>query len=178
VYGRLIAILVAVTLGLIATVFFFNWLWIRAFGPAMGPPMRGQQVENRKALREEHAAREAAKREKARYSPEILNKAAQVTPPRALNATEFDPRTGRVHWPELLLAAEYELPRGELEQWLRDRASDSVDDKSSENARSAAARMHSILRENIKSVPADEYIAARSFLESLMQSIQPERPAR
>lgn len=34
-YGRLITILVVVTLGLIATVFFFNWLWIRAFGPGV-----------------------------------------------------------------------------------------------------------------------------------------------
>jgi hypothetical protein len=174
-YGRLLMMLVAVTLGLIATVFFFNWLWIRAFGPgvAFQGPTGVQRTVDRKALRAEHAAREAAKREKAKYSPEILTEAARVTPRRVLSASEYDPKTGRVEWPALLLASEYETPRGELEHCLQDRANGAFDERRAANAQAAAARMQSILRENIKNVPTDDYIAARSFLESLTQSIQP-----
>jgi hypothetical protein len=174
-YGRLIAILVAVTLGLIATVFFFNWLWIRAFGPGVvqQQPTPAQRTEDRKELQAQNAARVAARREREKYSPEILREAARVAAPKALSESEFNPKTGRVRWPELLLASEYESPRGELEQLLQQRATGSLDDEGQAKARTAAEQMRSTLRANIRNLPADDYLAAQRFLESLTHSIQP-----
>ncbi|MSR56467.1 MAG: hypothetical protein EXS05_02200 [Planctomycetaceae bacterium] len=176
-YGRLITILVFVLLGLMATVFAFNWLWAKAFGPGGGPGQhqaqktREETAEDRKKLKEEHRAKVKENIEKNKHSTETLTKAAQSAVPQPLSASEFDPNTGKVAWPEVLLTDDYKKTRQRLERLLKQRAA-SPDDSTAQ-AHAAAEELLDLLKEHIKDLPSNDYIATRKFLESLAHSLKP-----
>jgi hypothetical protein len=118
-------------------------------------------------MREANQAFQIQARERNRHSAEALAQAAASDLPRRLNSDELDPVTGRVAWPEALMDELYAPLRTDLEQLfaLRARTTGTV---------ATAAKIHAdlrdmlaILRSNIDSLPANDFIAARKFIDAL-----------
>lgn len=105
--------------------------------------------------------------DRSRHSPEVLALAAAAEVPRALSSNELDPATGQIAWPEVLLGREYALMRSELEQLFHDRALSTIGADTVRKIREDTATMLEILRSNIETMPAGDYIAARKFIEGL-----------
>lgn len=86
--------------------------------------------------------------------------------PTPLSVAELDPYTGKISWPAALESVQYEELRGELEEMLLLRTHTRTDDNSAEIHQKARA-MQAELKKNIRGMPANDYIAARKFLDSL-----------
>jgi hypothetical protein len=138
---------------------------------------RSRYLDNRKKWQEnylqgqeQHQKMQAEKFARSRHSPEALAAAAASGVPRLLSPDALDPVTGHITWPEVLLADDYAAPRKELEQLFELRAKTTHTTGTSDKIRAATATLSEALRKNIMNVPANEYIAARKFLDSLDSS--------
>ena len=182
-YGRLITLLVVVLFGLIGTYLGLQWIQVKMFGNA-GPPKNTQQthaskledkksnledkkatLEDKKEKKTKYEAKVAEQRAKDYVSPETIARVVREESPRMLSVSQFAPDTGKVTWPELLLADEYEQPRKELERLLKRPA--AISDDNSVKAHAAAEQMITTLKENIRGLSIADYIAAHKFLDSL-----------
>jgi hypothetical protein len=123
--------------------------------------------ENYLQMSEQRSALDAQRYAAARHSPEALNAAAKTALPKALGPDMLDPVTGRITWPEILQDSQYADQRKEIEQLFELRAKTSHGTGTGQKIRSTTARMSEMLRKQIKDLPANEYIAARKFLDSL-----------
>jgi hypothetical protein len=121
---------------------------------------------------EAHQKMMAEKRMREKHSPEALAFAASSSVPRPLSSDALDPVTGAISWPDLLQADQYAAERKELEQLFELRAKTTQTAGTSEAVRSAAGRMTALLRKDVQNVPANEYIAARKFLDSLAWAVR------
>jgi hypothetical protein len=138
---------------------------------------RTKYIDNRKkwtetyfAMRDENRAKQAEKLERGRYSPEVHALAAESGVPKRLSSEAFDPITGKLAWPELLLAPEYEQTRIEVEHLLELHASAGSSDAI--RLQNAVQQMIFLLRSNIRELPTNDYIAARKFLDSLAVTVR------
>ena len=175
-YGRLITLLVVVLFGLIGTYLGLQWIQVKMFGNA-GPPKNTQQthaskledkkakLEDKKEKKAKYEAKVAEQRAKDYVSPETIARVVREESPRMLSVSQIAPDTGKVTWPELLLADEYEQPRKELERLLKRPA--AISDDNSVKAHAAAEQMITTLKENIRDLSIADYIAAHKFLDSL-----------
>jgi hypothetical protein len=139
---------------------------------------RSQFMANSKAwvdtyyeLREQNEARRAARLARERHSPETLAAAARLAIPKPLSSESLDPLTGRIEWPEALKAAKYNRPRERLEQLLEIRATISASAAGKQEIVERAREMIETLKDDIREMPVNDYIAARKFLDSLMSSV-------
>jgi hypothetical protein len=173
--NRIILLMLAVTFGLIAIVWVLNGLWPRSFGGGAisHSPSHAEQVADRKRVREEHDAKEAARRANEKYSPEVLKAAAHSGVPKRLTAEEFDPKTGKVRWPGILLRAEFDTLREKLDRLLAQHAAEPDDAEYQKKADAAAEELVLALKENIRTLDANDYITAHRLLESLVYSLRP-----
>lgn len=175
--NRMIALMVALTLGLIAFVWVLNTLWMRAFGGGgVGVPQqvsREEQVADRTRLREENSARQAEKFARERHSPEALRAAASSGVPTPLSKEDYDPRSGQVRWPEVLRAGAHDALRGEIEMLLARMASEPADEETKKQAHAKVEELFGQLRERIREVPTGDYLVARRFIESLIFMLRP-----
>ncbi len=129
--------------------------------------------QNYQQMREWRTAMDAQKREMDRQSRETLYAATKATPPpRPMAPEALDSVTGQIGWPETLLAGEFEKPRGQIEQLFELRAKTSQAAGTSSKIHAATQEMSRILRSRVETIPANEYIAARKFIDEL------ERTAR
>jgi hypothetical protein len=126
--------------------------------------------ENYLQGQEQHQKMEAERFARSKHSSEALAAAATSDLPRKLSPDALDPVTGRITWPEALLADDYAAPRKELEQLFELRAKTTHTAGTSEKIRAATARLSDMLRKNIQNIPANEYVAARKFLDNLAWS--------
>ncbi|MFN0055829.1 MAG: hypothetical protein ACKV0T_27105 [Planctomycetales bacterium] len=138
---------------------------------------RTKYIDNRKkwtetyfAMKEQNSARAAERLAKSRPSAEAITQAARSGVARPLSTEAFDPLTGKVNWPDLLLADEYAKPRGELDQLLELHTTTSGGDGSAARVQQLVQQMTSTLKSNIQNLPTNEYISARKFLDSLAVS--------
>lgn len=136
---------------------------------------RTKYIDNQKkwtetyfAMRELNDSKQAEKRERNRHSPETLTLAARSSAPGPLSSEVLDPLTGKLHWPDVLQAPEYAGPRTRIEQLFEVRASTGVNN--GHETFLATQQMIEILKSNIQTLPANSYIAARKFLDSLAYS--------
>ena len=99
---------------------------------------------------------------------EQLVRIAQQNAPRPLPAGALDPVSGGVAWPELLRTDDYTPPRTELDDLFAKRAElGGLGFSDQTKARRAVETMFATLKGQIRSVPSDQYVASRSFLNSL-----------
>jgi hypothetical protein len=104
-----------------------------------------------------------------RPTMEQLVRIAQQGAPRPLPAGALDPVSGGVAWPELLKTADYDPQRSELNELLAKRAElGGLGFSDQSKVRQAVDGMFATLKGQIRSVPPDDYVASRSFLNSLV----------
>jgi hypothetical protein len=138
---------------------------------------RSRYLDNKKKwtqnyfqMRERRQALDAQKREKERASRQTLYAATAAAPSRTPAPEALDPVTGRINWPETLLSDDFEKPRKELELLFELRARTSQGAGNSLRIHELTQEMSRILRSKIKDVPANDYMAARKFIDKLEYS--------
>jgi hypothetical protein len=103
-----------------------------------------------------------------RPTMEQLARLAQQGAPRPLPTGALDPVSGGVDWPELLKTADYNSQRTALNELFAKRAElGGLGFSDQTKARQAVDAMFATLKGQIRSVPSDQYVASRSFLNSL-----------
>jgi hypothetical protein len=123
--------------------------------------------ENYFEMKERRQALEVQQREINKHSNEALNAAAKSSLPRTLGPNALDPVTGQITWPEVLQGGEFADLRKQVEQQFELRTKTSNVAGTAQKIHAATQEMSSILRKEIEKVPANEYIAARKFLDGL-----------
>jgi hypothetical protein len=126
-------------------------------------------AENYFQMKERRQAIEVQQREINKQTNEARAAALAAKPPvsRGLGPNALDPLTGRITWPEVLLGRDFDAPRTQIDQSLELRAKTSHGAGTSEKIHAAVNEMLSRLRSQIETIPANQYIAARKFLDAL-----------
>lgn len=120
--------------------------------------------EMRAANRAARAAEEAPP-----PSQEQLARINAARAPKPLSASEIDPISGRIAWPDLLQADEFGKDRAALEQLVSKRAHyGNLGVADAGQASAAIESMSQRLQGQIRSVPPQQYAVSKSFLKSLM----------
>jgi len=108
-----------------------------------------------------------------RHSMEDLVRYAQAGKPSPMSPSELDSVTGGISWPPLLKIGRYDQPRGELEALFAKRATyGGLGFEDQTKLRKATSTMLASLREQIRDVPASDYMASKKFLQSLAYDAQ------
>jgi hypothetical protein len=121
--------------------------------------------------REANQAYQLQKIERNRHSAETLAQAALAELPRRLTSDDIDPTTGKIQWPALLMADEYAVFRSDLEELFEVRVWTSRSPETSARIRDDAHAMMAILRSHVEELAANDFIAARKFLDALDYSV-------
>ena len=124
-------------------------------------------TENYFQMRERRQALDAQKREKQRASRETYYASLAAAPSRAPAPEAFDPVTGRITWPDLLMGRDFEKPRHEIDQLFELRARTSQGAGNTPRIRELTQEMSRILRSLVSKTPANDYMAARKFIDKL-----------
>lgn len=135
---------------------------------------RRNEIENRQILtdtyfemRKANKAYRAAERG-PRASMEDLVRYAQAGKPKQLSPSQVDIVTGAINWPVLLRSEAFAEDRSALEAVFARRASNSViGSKDYLEVKQTTDEMLASLNEQIREVPAYEFMIAKRFLESL-----------
>jgi hypothetical protein len=113
-----------------------------------------------------------AEREKERgprLTPEQLARIAHDGAPRQLNTNQIDPVTGAIRWPGPLQDSEFQSQRGTVDEfaakWVKYGALDYTEQK---QMRENIDSMFDSLKSQISSIPPQDYVACKSFLQSLL----------
>ena len=113
--------------------------------------------------------RRTRKERSPKPTPEELARRARRRAPRALNTNQIDPVTGEVRWPTALQEASFEDQRGTVQEyaakWVKYGALDYNDQK---QVRENIDSMFDSLKSQIQAIPPQDYVASRSFLQSLL----------
>jgi hypothetical protein len=138
---------------------------------------RAQYLQNRSvafqgywAGKEQRSAIDAQKRESSRHSQEALNLAGKYNAPQPLGADFLNLQTGQVVWPKALLDNKYSAQRAEIEKLFELRARTPSGPSSQTQIQAATGELATLLKKNITSTPATDYMKARKFLDSLAVS--------
>jgi len=115
---------------------------------------------------DEHRMFRATQVARNREIAETSARIAVESRPRVLGTDEFDAANGRITWPTVLLTEDYQASRTAIEQALAALASQRGPETEAA-IREAVAGMVAILRTHIEDLPADEYLTARKFLDSV-----------
>jgi hypothetical protein len=124
-------------------------------------------TENYFQMRERRGALDSQKRERQRASRQTYYASLAAAPSRAPAPEALDPVTGRISWPDLLLASEFEKPRQEIDQLFELRARTSQGAGNTLKLRELTQEMSRILRSQVAKTPANDYMAARKFIDKL-----------
>jgi hypothetical protein len=127
-------------------------------------------TENYFHMREQRQALDAQKRERQRASRQALYAATAAAPSRAPAPDALDPVTGRINWPETLLSDDFEKPRKEIDQLFELRARTTQGAGNALRIHELTQEMSQILRSQVARTPANDYMAARKFIDSLEYS--------
>lgn len=135
---------------------------------------RSRYIDNQKKWLETYYARkqmgEAARQERfdriraerQRYSAWQ----AEHSEPR-LTLSDLEPVTGKLDWPAALQSAEFADLRRELNRLFELRAQTDSTPRISQQIYDKARAMQGLLKEKIRDIPTDQYIAARKFLDRM-----------
>ncbi len=137
-----------------------------------------QDIQNRQAatsayfaMQETNRAARAAKRGPRPDEEQLVRMAAQAAP-KPIDASEFDPISGQVKWPELLRGEAFKQQRAVVDQLLVKQAHyGKLGLADHEQVVQALESMIDRLRDMINTVPTQEYIDAKNFLKSLTYGI-------
>lgn len=106
---------------------------------------------------------------KERMSPELLSRVIQAKLPDRLSAAEYNPRTGDLAWPAVLMSPEFDMDRRVIEDAFAQRRGEDVGMTSIfyREVSQRTQRMHGKILAQIDDLPTTDSIAARRFLKSL-----------
>ena len=136
---------------------------------------RKKQIENNEQwtstyfqMRDINKQHRDAELKRRRGNPEDWIRYAQAGRPKPLSSSELDAVTGDIHWPMLLTAKNFDAQRAELQSMFTARAYNGVlgAEDFSKTSR-LIDQMIATLKDGIGDVPAQQYITAKKFLESL-----------
>jgi hypothetical protein len=129
---------------------------------------RQQATQTYFDMQEINRSARAAKRS-PRLSQEQLVRIAADAAPKKLTTNEIDVVSGRIYWPALLQKDEFAGERAALEKLSLKRAQyGSLGIADHEAAGQYIATMSIKLKEQIKTASAQQYVAAKNFLKSVM----------
>jgi len=175
-YRRLFFIFALTMLGLMAMAFVLNRVWEFAFGPGGGATATrapsAEEVAIAKRVEERRAAEEA-RRERLRRHRESGAKSGRQSEP--LGSDQFDPRTGRVAWTERLARDEFQVPRVEFEQLLKELGTQPDNDEIRIALRGIVDNLQLQLDDQIQDLPTMEFMESHRFLRRLRDSVRPSR---
>ncbi len=120
-----------------------------------------------RAANRAYRAAEAAPRPTA----EQIARLARAGAPRPLSPSDVDTVTGRIHWPAVLQQESFAGQRATLDQFAAQVAAHgslSISDQMA--ARRTIEAMFAELKAQIAEVPPQQYVASRSFLNSLIHA--------
>jgi len=113
-----------------------------------------------------------AEREKERGpmpTPEELARRARAAAPRGLTPSQIDPVTGVLYWPAALQDASFESQRSAVDEytskWVKYGGLNYADQT---QVRENIDAMFDSLKSQISSIPPQDYLACRMFLQSLL----------
>ncbi len=137
-----------------------------------------QDIQNRQAatnayfaMQETNRAARAAKRGPRPDEEQLVRMAAQAAP-KPIDASELDPISGQVNWPELLRGDAFQQQRAIVDQLLVKQAQyGKLGVADHEQVVQTLESMIDRLRDMINTVPTQEYINAKNFLKSLTYGI-------
>lgn len=114
-------------------------------------------------------AAERAKERGPRLTPEQLARMARDGAPRGLTANQIDAVTGVLYWPGPLQDANFQTERSSVDdftaKWVKYGGLDYADQR---QVREAIDSMFDGLKSQIRSIPPQDYVACRTFLQSLL----------
>lgn len=132
-------------------------------------------LENREAAVESYyeTRQRAAEWRQAERGPrpdaETIARLARARRPDRLGPDQLERLTGRLHWPVLLRSEAFTDVRSELELLFDRRAyRQYLDTREYLRVRELSGAMQTSLTERIREVPANDYIQAKRFLESVV----------
>jgi len=129
------------------------------------------QVQGVQTFYEMRAAGRAGREMERGPTPasEEFTRRAHAAAPRGLDVSQLDPATGDLHWPGPLQHAEYDSQRSAVDEytlkWVRYGALDLADQR---RVRENITAMFEVLKSQITEIPPQDYLACRSFLQSLL----------
>jgi hypothetical protein len=114
----------------------------------------------------------AAARRSPRLTHEQLVRIAADAAPRPLTVSDVDPVSGRVTWPKVLQDELFAQERGAVDQLVAKQAQyGTLGISDTSRAGEAIQKMAAKLRDQIRNLPTNDYIASKNFLKSLMYSM-------
>lgn len=119
------------------------------------------------------AANRAFRAAEARPRPtsEQIARLARTAAPRPLSSSEVDTVTGRIHWPAALQQDSFADQRAAMEHFASQMAAyGSLNFSDQMAARRTVEAMFADLRSQIAEIPSQQYLASRSFLNSLIHA--------
>lgn len=119
---------------------------------------RAQQI---RPIRPESLGDRAADRERGQRDRE----ADQQRGSEGLTSAEYNPSTGKLHFPAALKDPAFEEERSRLQSLFAMRAAFGAAQERDQQIVETSQRMLSMLKERIEELPPAEYLAARTFLE-------------
>ncbi|QDU09589.1 hypothetical protein [Gimesia aquarii] len=130
--------------------------------------LQSQINEERAKQRQAALDRQAEKNRKMResgLSPYLNASASQDK--ATLTASQFNPATGKINWPESLMGEEYKASREKIQELFSLRNSTGVTSTLSQQISDEAQVMKNILRGQIRNMLPNDYLSARGFIEGL-----------
>ena len=113
-----------------------------------------------------------AEREKERgprLTPEELARIGPRRRPRGLTPSQIDPVSGELYWPAALQDASFQAQRSAVDEctakWVKYGGLDYADQT---QVRENIDAMFDSLKSQISSIPPQDYVACRTFLQSLL----------
>ena len=134
-----------------------------------------QYIENRQAATIAYFAMQETNRaaREARRSPRLTQeqyvRIAKSAVPAQLSSNQVDPVSGRIHWPQLLQMNQFEAERADLQKLFSKQAHYGALSVTDVNTAGNLVEATSVkLKQMVRSVPPQQYIASKNFLKSLM----------
>lgn len=103
-----------------------------------------------------------------RPSMEDMIRYSNSRKPNRLSPSELDPLTGHIAWPGILRQSQYEGDRNKLDDLYSVRASNGfLSGDQLMQVDSSVKKIQAELKRNVRNLPPQSYVQAKSFLESL-----------
>ncbi|MEN6406826.1 MAG: hypothetical protein ABFC77_10170 [Thermoguttaceae bacterium] len=132
------------------------------------------EIQNRQAWTntyfEMRATNRAARQAERAPTPtmEQLARMARDGAPKPLAVSQLDPVTGQLTWPSVLQQSQFDAQRAEVDQLFADRARlGGLNISDQQKVRQALEDMFASLKSQVREVPPQQYVAGRTFLQSL-----------
>ena len=104
-----------------------------------------------------------------RPTPEELARRARAGAPRALTTSQIDPVSGVLYWPAVLQHASFQAQRSAVEEYtVRWVKYGGLDYEAQSQVREKIDTMFEKVKSQITSIPPQDYVECRTFLQSLL----------